>query len=163
MTYPAPVPETVVGIVDDAWKRKRTAVAVDVAYICMHPTSSVEVAAFDVVLVALVKVKRWSVVEPLTRRSPALLIVVVAEPPIERAFEVRAEPKNALVVVAEVVVELPVTVRFPSVAMFVLIVVTALAMSETTKTPNITARTTEIILVILSLLIKFIFNFYYCY
>ena len=34
------------------------------------------------VVVALIPVKFWRVVEPTTNRSPEVLIVVVAEPPI---------------------------------------------------------------------------------
>ncbi len=45
----------------------------------------------------------WRVVEPITRRSPDELIVVVAEPPTRRELAVKTEVKK-LVEVAEVVV-----------------------------------------------------------
>ena len=53
--------------------------------------------------VALVKVKFCKVVEPTTRRSPEVLMVVVAEPPILKEFAVKRLAKE-LVEVAEVVV-----------------------------------------------------------
>ena len=61
----------------------------------------VEVA---LVPVALVKVKFCKVVEPTTRRSPEVLMVVVAEPPMESELPVKRLAKRE-VEVAEVVVE----------------------------------------------------------
>ena len=62
--------------------------------------------------VALTKVKFWRVVEPMTKRSPEELMVVVAVPPILIELAVRML-ENKLVVVAEVVVELPLTSKLP--------------------------------------------------
>ena len=54
--------------------------------------------------VALVKVKFCKVEEPMTRRSPDELMVLVAEPPILKELPVN-KLANELVEVAEVVVE----------------------------------------------------------
>ena len=54
--------------------------------------------------VALTKVKFCKVEEPMTRRSPEVLMVVVAEPPILKELPVKRLAKE-LVEVAEVVVE----------------------------------------------------------
>ena len=53
--------------------------------------------------VALTKVKFWRVVEPTTNKSPEVLMVVVAEPPILKELPVN-KLANELVEVAEVVV-----------------------------------------------------------
>jgi len=58
-----------------------------------------------VVPVAFLKVKFWRVVEPTTKRSPLVLMVLVAEPPMESALPVKRFEKK-LVEVAEVVVAL---------------------------------------------------------
>ena len=55
--------------------------------------------------VAFLKVKFWRVVEPTTKRSPLVLMVLVAEPPMESALPVKRFEKK-LVEVAEVVVAL---------------------------------------------------------
>lgn len=181
------------------------------AYICTHPTISVEVAALEVVRV--VTLPRGTV------RTPAELMVVDADPPKETLLALRTPPKELVVVaevevelavivrlpttveeawetkpwevkrpaeetvvlavppkavllavntplkravlVAEVVVELPVTVKLPPVEMFVLMVVAASTASERTNKPNTTPRTTEMILVVLSLLIMFILKLFY--
>ena len=60
----------------------------------------VEVALVEVEFEA---VKFWRVVEPMTRRSPEVLMVVVAVPPILKEFAVKRLAKE-LVEVAEVVV-----------------------------------------------------------
>ena len=70
----------------------------------------VEVALVEVEFEA---VKFCKVEEPMTRRSPDELMVVVAVPPMEREFAVRRLAKK-LVEVAEVVVELPVIKRLES-------------------------------------------------
>jgi len=55
--------------------------------------------------VAVVKVKDWRVEEPVTKRSPDELMLVVAEPPMFRELAKRELEKKA-VEVAEVVVDL---------------------------------------------------------
>ena len=57
----------------------------------------VEVA---LVPVALVKVKFWRVVEPETRRSPDVLMEVVAEPPTLNSLALNLPPKKAVEVPA---------------------------------------------------------------
>jgi len=53
--------------------------------------------------VALVKVTRWRVVEPITKRSPEELMVEVAVPPILNSLPVKSEEKSAVEVAAVVV------------------------------------------------------------
>ena len=55
--------------------------------------------------VAVLKVNFWRVVLPMTRRSPEVLMVEVAEPPILKELPVKL-PEKREVEVAEVVVEL---------------------------------------------------------
>src|SRR3990167_4332550 len=66
------------------------------------PVTAREVVVAEVP-VALTKVKFCKVVEPTTRRSPEVLMVVVAEPPILKELPVKRLAKE-LVEVAEVVV-----------------------------------------------------------
>ena len=56
------------------------------------------------VVVLWVAVNLWRVVEPITNKSPELLMVEVAEPPILKLLPVKRFEKK-LVEVAEVVVE----------------------------------------------------------
>ena len=44
--------------------------------------------------VAFLKVKCWRVVEPTTKRSPEVLIVVEAEPPTDRVLASSVEEKS---------------------------------------------------------------------
>ena len=67
------------------------------------PVTAREVVVAEVP-VALTKVKFCKVEEPMTRRSPEVLMVVVAEPPILKELPVN-KLANELVEVAEVVVE----------------------------------------------------------
>src|SRR3989338_11198881 len=67
------------------------------------PVTAREVVVAEVP-VALTKVKFCKVEEPMTRRSPEVLMVVVAEPPILKELPVK-RLANELVEVAEVVVE----------------------------------------------------------
>ena len=75
------------------------------------PVTAREVVVAEVP-VAFTKVKFCKVEEPMTRRSPEELMVVVAKPPILKELPVKRLAKE-LVEVAEVVVELPVTKRLP--------------------------------------------------
>ena len=115
--------------------------SVEVAYVCMQPTCT-ELVATSVCVI--------------TRFLASVVVAVTANVEDKVAAPVKVEapptvkvPAVASMLPAEVVIS-------PAVTILVLMVVTAFAVRVMTSTPNITARMTEIIFVILSLLTMFI-------